>query len=736
MGFVHGYLLAGLVLAALPILFHLLMKQKPKRIKFPAIRFLLQKQNKNQRRMNIQHWLLLLLRILVIALMCLALSRPRITTSNFSFGKDQQIAAVMIFDTTPSMDYKIGDKSRLEEARFQAKKFLQEISPDSKIAILDLASNRDNLKPATQEWMPGIRQVEQKITELKTYPTGATLSSQVGYAYRLLQTLGEGEGTLPKFLFIFSDRTTHSWNGMETSGINIPKDISTVFIDVGEDSPAELAIDKMQIEPTIVEPGGTILVRLALRSTGIDHKALINCSIANLPEGLKIADKKSFLCPKDKVTEALFELPVPKIDNPLGTTQFYQLIAKISSSDAWEANDVRYGTFQVKSKPSLLVLAEDSRSPRIVKAALDALGSFNTEIRILSGLNLPKLDDLSTFKAVLLFQINNPAPLVWQKLVPYVKNGGGLAIVPGPVLNLEAYSLPEAKSLLPVTYTSLEKLASGKPGYLLGGFDNINPLTAPFKDWIASADPDFNRPELRPFVLGRWKVQLHEESNILAKYIESGALAEPALVEKNLGSGRVLAFTTPLDGSRMEGNRFWNNYWQDSSFGLILMDRSAKYLGGESRLPELQFACGQPVVIELPPPPLKTPLQLIGPGLTPTERTINLGENQGPLILRQAVEPGNYQLLDNKDNPLSLFSLNIPVEESYLDKVALDKVEGFFGKGSVVPLGKDADLAERIKQNYQPPLELMPWFLLLLPFILAMESLAANKFYKKEPQPA
>ncbi len=72
MGFVHGYLLAGLAMVALPVLFHLLMKQKPKRIKFPAIRFLLQKQNKNQRRMNIQHWLLLLLRMLVVALICLA----------------------------------------------------------------------------------------------------------------------------------------------------------------------------------------------------------------------------------------------------------------------------------------------------------------------------------------------------------------------------------------------------------------------------------------------------------------------------------------------------------------------------------------------------------------------------------------------------------------------------------------------------------------------------------------
>lgn len=53
---------------------------------------------------------------------------------------------------------------------------------------------------------------------------------------------------------------------------------------------------------------------------------------------------------------------------------------------------------------------------------------------------------------------------------------------------------------------------------------------------------------------------------------------------------------------------------------------------GESRLPEMQFLSGQPVVIGLPAPPLKTPLQLRGPGLSAAESVINLGENRGPLV--------------------------------------------------------------------------------------------------------
>ena len=48
MTFIHGYLLGGLVLAGVPVLLHLILRQKPKRLPFPAFRFLLQKHRTNQ----------------------------------------------------------------------------------------------------------------------------------------------------------------------------------------------------------------------------------------------------------------------------------------------------------------------------------------------------------------------------------------------------------------------------------------------------------------------------------------------------------------------------------------------------------------------------------------------------------------------------------------------------------------------------------------------------------------
>src|SRR5437016_10840861 len=101
MTFIHGYLLGGLILVGVPILLHLIMRQKPKQLPFPAFRFLRQKARINQRKIRLQHILLLALRMLLIAALCLALARPRLASSSILFGGEQAVAAVFIFDTSP-----------------------------------------------------------------------------------------------------------------------------------------------------------------------------------------------------------------------------------------------------------------------------------------------------------------------------------------------------------------------------------------------------------------------------------------------------------------------------------------------------------------------------------------------------------------------------------------------------------------------------------------------------------
>src|SRR5260370_524968 len=83
---VHPYMLLGLVLAGVPVLIHLLMRQKPKTLAFPAFRFLVQRHLRNRRKLRLQHLLLLLLRMAVVAGLCLPLGRPRLAGGPWAIG--------------------------------------------------------------------------------------------------------------------------------------------------------------------------------------------------------------------------------------------------------------------------------------------------------------------------------------------------------------------------------------------------------------------------------------------------------------------------------------------------------------------------------------------------------------------------------------------------------------------------------------------------------------------------
>lgn len=86
MSLLNPALLAGLGLAAIPVLLHLLMRAKPRRLVFPALRLIQQSKRQNVRRMQLRHLWLLLLRIAVIALIVIAVCRPSLPAANYSLN--------------------------------------------------------------------------------------------------------------------------------------------------------------------------------------------------------------------------------------------------------------------------------------------------------------------------------------------------------------------------------------------------------------------------------------------------------------------------------------------------------------------------------------------------------------------------------------------------------------------------------------------------------------------------
>ena len=75
-GFTAPWVLLGLLAAGIPVLLHLFARREPPTVMFPATRYLAETARAHHRRLTLQHWLLLLIRTLLIVAIVLAAAGP------------------------------------------------------------------------------------------------------------------------------------------------------------------------------------------------------------------------------------------------------------------------------------------------------------------------------------------------------------------------------------------------------------------------------------------------------------------------------------------------------------------------------------------------------------------------------------------------------------------------------------------------------------------------------------
>ncbi len=96
MFFLNSPILIGLALTSIPIILHFLLKQKPKKLLFPALQLIQQRRKQSMRRMRLKHFWLMLLRILVLALLILAIARPSLPPANYKLSAFELIVLLAV----------------------------------------------------------------------------------------------------------------------------------------------------------------------------------------------------------------------------------------------------------------------------------------------------------------------------------------------------------------------------------------------------------------------------------------------------------------------------------------------------------------------------------------------------------------------------------------------------------------------------------------------------------------
>jgi hypothetical protein len=793
----HAIILTGAALIGLPILLHLIMRQEPKKLPFPAFRFLKLRRRINQRKMRLRHLLLLLLRMFLIALIAVALFQPTLISDQFNIKGEQPIACVIVIDTSPSMGYVLADRSGLSEARqrglrmleetaqgpwtalddarFRALELIDELPPGSRVAVVDTA-DRDAY------WALSLAEARKKIRDMKrprASSRSVTLTLEMAYGLfaRSEQDAEAGQENMPRLLCVLSDRTVPSWDVSRTPDLvtlrdraakpaeeSIERPIHSTFIDVGVDKPLNLAITGVEMKPQIVAANKPVEFTVVLEATGSVQE---NTVLVRFDEDAAASIKQPVRVEPGTPVEKTFRKEGLK-------PGLHQAEITLETADALPSDNIRYLTFRVREPRKVLVVADTPRGlgaigggalmvktvtdlTFLLRSSLESTAWYACDTLMVNDFLDPKFKKVGEYEAVIFAGLVDPPAEVWEKVSGYVKQGGGqLVVMPGgdELQTAGQNQLPPgyANEILPGPLRQWIEIERDKEG-ISWTWDSLkaHPLLNDFREWQKNPKIDFVAK--RPRVWGYWDVEVKDKPSVIVYYADDPEAEKrrPALLEKQFQRGRILLFTTPMDGHfNLDRYRYeqrpgvWNDY-PATSFYLVLTNLALRYLTGDTEDAVFNYASGTNVLVKWPldAATRSKTYYLYGPDVADADVVQTRGEKDSYLRLApdKLRAAGNYAIVSDpsdKDHPKwrDGFSLNPTRDESNLERVKVEDIEALFGSKSVAAADKERKLRDILSGKFSAPIELFPFLMILLLLFLAFENLLSNKFYKQPKPPA
>lgn len=105
MSFLTPLFLVGLAGLAIPVILHLIQKERKNVVQFPSLMFLRRIPYQSVQRRRIRHWLLLVMRLAALALIVMAFARPFLRRTELVAGATGAREVVVLLDRSYSMGY-------------------------------------------------------------------------------------------------------------------------------------------------------------------------------------------------------------------------------------------------------------------------------------------------------------------------------------------------------------------------------------------------------------------------------------------------------------------------------------------------------------------------------------------------------------------------------------------------------------------------------------------------------
>ena len=202
--FMNPWLLISLAGIGLPIAAHLLSRRRYDVVEWAAMQFL-NPSKKTRRRLKLEELLLLLLRIGLIALIVLSVTRPWLPggwlSGYYSAGSR---TVVLVIDGSNSMSRTDGVNSMHQHAIRRASEFLRTLGADDNVALIDA---RDEPQAVIESPLRDLTVVEQEIRRLPP-PGGAC--GMLSALEKAIAILGRSSASAREVV-VFTDRQAISW---------------------------------------------------------------------------------------------------------------------------------------------------------------------------------------------------------------------------------------------------------------------------------------------------------------------------------------------------------------------------------------------------------------------------------------------------------------------------------------------------------------------------------------------
>ncbi|MDA7977978.1 MAG: BatA and WFA domain-containing protein [Pirellulales bacterium] len=721
MEFLNPGMLALAGAAAAPVILHLIMRQAPKHIIFPALQFIRQRQESNRRRLRLRHLLLLLLRAMALALLAFALARPSVTASGLSVSQEAPVSAVLVIDTSPTMSYLEENKTRLEHAQEIAKWLLAEIPSESQIAVID--SRIDS-----NVFQVDINAAVEFLNDLQLTNIPARFDSAIESAWDLVKK-GDHDA---KEIYVFTDLTRGGWPSESATRLaemaSENPGVSVNVVDVGVLNPQNTRLAALHLSKQNISQSQTLTLRGEVERIGQVNQANVQLWLQDDDGELVMRDQKSVSFSSSGGAEVEFLLS----NLPAGT---HQGEVRLSSRDKLAIDDRRY--FTVDSKPKWPVLMASPSLSREYDAEYNVSYLADALTLRFDGTTLDQNElGKANYSDYSVIALVDPRPLSadeWNGLREYVEEGGALAIFLGRNAGGgDRFNIPAAQALLP---GELSQVATwSQRDVHIDEFDYRHSMLSRFQEWDA--------PWRDSWIYRAWQFKNTYEGVQTIVQFTNGT---PALLERVIGEGRVLVMTTPIsddlrrdDDPNYEG---WTN--------LPIADPRWPFVALMNEL-FLDLAVKTDETLNFPAGPGMTAVLHIDPdaGIAryklrnpPTER-YPAGEEMfrdtnpvdARILVSSIEEIGNYRVELRPKGLDRGFSVNLSSEQTDLERIDISSLNAFFA-GREIPVARTQDELQRNVTFTHFGQEMFPWIILIVALIMGVEHVLANRFYGMRDAP-